>query len=284
MHRPYRRRSLLAAVTALAGGPALSFLAGRPAQAAAPLRIALAPFLSPTVLLAVHRRLREHLEQVLARPIEMVTAKDFRTLIEETRRGDHDIVQLPAHLARLAMLDWGFVQVAGTVQALDVLVVVKDGGPVREPADLRGRQAGMLDPLSLTATIGRRWLAEQGLTGHVTVLAQPSINSALYALDRDEVAMVVAGRTQLGDLPASTPRQHRVLATIGGIPGPVYVARPGLPADDVAAVRAAMDSFRPDPGRPISAPNSTPRPLDAETLSALDPLVGIARDALAALR
>lgn len=263
--------------------PSLLALAA-PLRAAGPLRIALAPFMSPGALLAAHRPLREHLERTLRRPVEMITAKDFRSLMAETRRGDHDVVQLPAHLARLAMLDWRFEQVAGTEQTLDVVVLVKSNGPIHAPADLRGHRAAMLDPLSLTATAGRQWLVEQGLADAVSVQAHPSMSSALFALDRGEVAMVVAGRSQLGNLPAATPRSERVLATVRDIPGPVYVARPGLPADELAALRAAMTSFRPDPTRAPTAPNSRPRPLEPAALAALDPFVAIARQALAAPR
>ena len=221
-----------------------------------PLRIALAPFLSPTALLTAFRPLREHLERELDRPVEMVTEKDFRSLLEATRNFEHDIVQLPAHLARLAMVDWRYQQVAGTVEALDVLVLVKADGPVREPAALKGQPVGMLDALSLTATVGRRWLQQQGLADDVSVLALPSINSALFALDRGEVAMVVAGATQLVTLPPGTPRSERVLATIGNIPGPIYIARPTVEATELERIRAAMGTFRPDPARPTSAPNS----------------------------
>jgi phosphonate transport system substrate-binding protein len=276
-------RSRRAVLTTLASLAATSAIAARAADAA-PLHIALAPFLSPAALLAAFRPLREHLERALQRPVEMLTEKDFRALMEATRRQAYDVVQLPAHLARLAMLDWRYAQVAGTVQTFDVLVVVKDGGPVQTVADLRGRRAGMLDGLSMTATVGRRWLQDQGLAHSVEVLALPSVNSALFALDRGEVAMVVAGSTQLAELPASTPRTERPLARIASLPGPIYVAAPTLPAAEVAVIRAAMGSFRPDPERQPSAPNSTPLPLAAATLAALDPYVAIAREALAASR
>jgi phosphonate transport system substrate-binding protein len=269
---------------ALVAGLGLFAAAGVPWAAGAPLRLALAPFLSPTALLTAFRPVREHLERELDRPVEMVTAKDFRSLIEATRRHEHDIVQLPAHLARLAIVDWGYEQLAGTVQLVDVEVLVKAGGPVQTPADLRGQRAGMLDPLSLTASVGRRWLQDQGLSGAVEVLALPSINSALFALDRGEVAMVVAGRTQLLDLPPSTPRGEQVLATIGDIPGPIYIARPGMGGAELARIRAAMASFKPDPARPPSAPNSPLRPLDPARLAALDPFAAAARQAIAALR
>jgi phosphonate transport system substrate-binding protein len=267
-----QRRRCLAALLAGATAP---FVHG----AGPSLRIALAPFLSPTALLTAFRPLREHLERELDRPVEMVTEKDFRSLVEATRRLDHDIVQLPAHLARLAMTDWHYTQLAGTVELLDVLVLVKTDGPVREAAALRGQRVGMLDPLSLTATVGRRWLQQQGLAEHTEVLVLPSINSALFALDRGEVAMIVAGRTQLLVLPPSTPRSERVLATIGDIPGPIYIARPGLAGLD--RIRAAMAAFKPDPNRPATASNSPLRPLDAARLAALDGFAAVARQAIA---
>lgn len=281
--RPALARRLV--LLTLAGASAGLLAPRRPARAqASPLRIALAPFLSPAALLGAYRPLREHLERSLVRPVEMVTAKDFRLLAEATQRGEHDVVQLPAHLARLAMVDWRHQMVAAPIEPVTVIVGVKANGPVRSAGDLRGRFVGMLDPLSLTATVGRRWLQMQGIADDVTVLALPSVNSALYALDRGEVAAFVAADTQLVTLPPATPRGDAVLATIGGIPAPVFVARPGLPAAELAALRAAMARFTPDPTRPPSAANSPLRPLDEARLAALDGLVAIARQALAAPR
>ncbi len=273
----FTRRRSLATIAAL-GGAALSPLRA----AGAPLRVGLVPFMSPTVLLNAFRAVREHLERSLDRPIEMLTSKDFRSLVEASGRNEYDMVLLPAHVARLAMVDWRYEPVAGTVDALHVQVLVKGSGPVKTAADLKGQSAGMLDALSLTATVGIKWLQDQGLAGSVKVQALPSINSAMFALDRNEVAMVVAGTTQLLLLPASTPRNERVLATIRDIPGPIYVARPGLPPDELARLRAAMAAFKPDAASPTTASNSMLRPVGAAELAALDPFVAIARQALAA--
>ncbi len=274
-----RRRALLA----LALPATLAAL--RPARAAAgPLRITLAPFLSPAALLAAFRPLREHLQRELQRPVEMGTAKDFRTLAEETQRGEHPVVQLPAHLARLAMVDWRHALVAAPAERVTVLVLVKAGGPVRTPADLKGRTVGMLDAMSLTATVGRRWLLEQGLAAETTVQALPSVNSGLFALDRGEVQAVVAGDTQLATLPPNTPRGEAVLAAITDIPAPIYVASPSLPAAELAALRAAMMRFVPDPARPHTAANSALRGIEPERLAQLDGLAAIARQVLATPR
>lgn len=279
--RTLHRRQLLA-WTALLGAGGLRAQAAPAGQAQPPLSIVLAPFLSPAALLAVYRPLREHLERRLQRPVQMLTSKDFRTLAEETRRGELAVVQLPAHLARLAMVDWKCELLAAPSVPVTVVVVVKDGGPVRSAADLRGRRVGMLDALSLTATVGRRWLEVRGVAADVQVLPMASTNSAMFALDRDEIAAFVVADTQLATLPAGTPRGERVLASIGDIPGPILLAGPPLPGADRKLLRAALEAFVPDPSKVPTAANSTQGLLSEAQLKALDPYAAIARQALAA--
>ncbi len=273
-----KRRHLLAAASLAA--PAL--LASRAAAAQpAPLSIALSPFLSPAALLTAFRPLREHLERQLARPVEMLTARDFRSLCEMVRAQRQDVAMLPAHLARLATLEWEHRPLVTTLESFHALVLVRQDSPVRTPAELRGATIGMLDALSLTATVGQLWLREQGLADSVTVRAVPSVNSALFALDRGELGAVIAGDSQLAVVPAGTPRSERVLATLRDVPGPIYVARNRLPAADFEALRAAMLAFTPDPSRPATASNSRLRPVEPALLARLDPLAAIARRALA---
>lgn len=274
-----RRRLAAAALAA----PLL--LAGRhvrsQAQPGTPLTLTLSPFLSPASLLAAFRPLREHLERTLARPVEMLSTKDFRTLCESVKGHSQDVAMLPAHLARLAVTDWGHRPLAATIDTLDVVVLVRQDSPARSPADLRGGTAAMLDPLALTATVGRLWLREQALLETVTVQTVPSINSALHALDRGDANAVIAGSTQLLGLSVSTPRSDRVLATIRGIPGPIYVARPGMAAAEFDALRAAMLSFRHDASRPVTAANSSLHAVAPALLEQLDALAAIARRTLA---
>lgn len=278
---PMQRRQLLSTLAALAPLAIPGLVQAQTQGTASALPIVLAPFLSAASLLAAYRPLREHLERTLQRPVEMLTAKDFRTLAEETRRGEHLVVQLPAHLARLAMLDWGCHLLAAPAAPSTVVVGVKDKGRVRSAADLRGRSVGMLDPLSFTATVGRRWLEVQGVAAQVQIVPLASVNSALYALDRDEIAAFVAADTQLAVLPPATPRGERVLARIGNIPGPMLLAGPLLPPAERTALRAALESFMPDPSRVATAPNSRQGPLSAARLKGLDAYAAIARQALA---
>lgn len=282
-HRLPRRRLLGAAASLAVPAWIATGTPHAAAQAsAAPLSLAIAPFLSPTALLGIFRPLREHLERTLARPVEMLTAKDFRSLCEAMRTQQHDAVMAPAHLARLAMLDWRHDPLAATLDSLPVLVVVQRDSPLRSAAELRGANIGMLDPLALTGTVGRQWLSEQGLAETATAVTVPSINSALVSLHRGELAAVVATDSQLRGLSISTPGGERVLATLRDIPGPMYVARAGLPAAQREALRAALIAFVPDPARPITAANAKLHPIDPAALARLDPLAAIARRALAA--
>ncbi len=275
-----RRRSLIAAALA---APALLVARAVRAQAGpAPLSISLAPFLSPAALLAAFRPLREYLERSLARPVEMVTAKDFRSLCETVRTQRQEVAMMPAHLARLAIADWNYRPLVATLDSFQTLVLVRRDSPVRTPADLRGAVVGTLDALSLTATVGQLWLREQGLADTVTLQTVPSINSALFALDRGELGAVIAGDTQLAGLPATTPRSERVLATVRDAPGPIYVARTSLAPAELEALRAAMIAFTPDPARPITAANARLHAVEPALLARLDPLAAIARRALAA--
>lgn len=276
--RPGRRRLLAAAA-------ALGLTSAAFGQGAAPARwrLGLAPYLSPAALLEAFRPLREQLSAALGQPVDVFSARDFASLAAAVRQGEYELALLPAHVGRLALADWGWVPLAATVRATPVLMLVRDGGPVRSAADLRGRKVGMLDPLSLTAAVGTHWLKLQGLRPgeDVTLQSLPSINSALYALDRDEIGAVVAAASQLRSLPPATPRSERALAEVHDIPGPVYLARPGLAPDALARLRTALLAYRPDPAHPVTAANTRLTPLSAADLEPVEPYAAVARQLLA---
>lgn len=151
-------------------------------------------------------------------------------------------------------------------------VVALAGGPAAHAQALRGRTPGVLDRRALPAVITMNWLYAQGLQADrdYQVGVQTSIDGALHALARGSVDAVALAASQLAIIPPSTPRGERVLATTGAMPGPVYVARPGLGGDELGQLRRALLRFEPDPAQPETAVNTRLRnPLPAE-LAALD--------------
>jgi len=199
----------------------------QPARAQpAVLRIALVPFLSPAVMLAAFRPLREHLGRELGRVVEFYTARSYAALLTQIQHAPDEITLLPAHVARLAQLDWGFTPLAATLEQTLAQLLVRAGSGWADAQALRGRTLGVLDRRALPALIAMTWLDAQGLAADrdYRVVVQPSADSALHALARGTVDAVALAASQLQVIPPSTPRGERVLADAGAMPGPVYVA------------------------------------------------------------
>ncbi|WP_119353046.1 phosphate/phosphite/phosphonate ABC transporter substrate-binding protein [Azohydromonas sediminis] len=278
------RRRLPAAVAACAVALGAAALAPRRVRAQpAPLRVGLVPFLSPMAMLAAFKPLREHLERELGRPVEMYTARSVPALIERMRREPDDLTLVPAHIARLASVDWGFVPLAGTLQRTTAQLLVRDDSALADAQALRGRSVGVLDRLSLPAVIVMTWLQARGLEADrdYRVAPQAAIDSALYALDRGEIDALAVAATQLDIAPAGAPRRVRVLADAGTMPGPVYIARPGLAAADVERLRAALGRYAPDAAAPPTVVNTALRTVTAAELAALDAYLPKLRQQLA---
>jgi ABC-type phosphate/phosphonate transport system substrate-binding protein len=221
----------------------------------------------------------------LGQPVELYTARDFRSLYDSARRGDYDIAMLPAHMAALLAADDGWMPLVRTTPLSDVLVLVRSGGPIRQAADLRGRPVGMLEPLSLSAMVGTLWLQRQAwYRADLAPAVMASINSALLALLRDEVGAVVAAETQLASLQAALVARTRVLERLERIPGPIYMARPNTPPAQHQRWLAAMTGFQPDPARPTTASNVRLTPLDAADLAPLARYADLTRQRLAGPR
>lgn len=255
------------------------------AAAQAALRLGLTPYYSPAALLAAYRPLREQLQRALAQPVEAFTARDFLGMAEGLQRAEFDIALVPAHLARIAVADWGWLPLAGTLTTVEMVLLVRGAGDVRQAADLRGRRVGMLPPLSLTTAVASQWIDAQGLggTGGAEVVTVPSLNSGLLALERDELAAVVATGNQLPSL-AGGPAAPRTLAVLGTVRDLVYVARPGTEAATLERWRGALLAFEPDPARPTAVDNTRLTSLSAADLEALEPYAAFLRRQLAAGR
>jgi len=255
---------------------------GRARAATAPLRVALPPFLPASTMLATFRPLREHLARTLQRPVEMYTARDLDTHVRSLRLDPLDVSLVPPHVARLAARDWGFAVVAATLQSTAVLIVVHRDSTLRDAADLKGRALAVFDRVAMPHAVARQWLATQRIDPlrDLRVVPWVSVSNALQALARGDVAAVVLAASQLDAFDAEATRAVRVLAEAGTMPGPMYVARPGLPAALLDTLRRAMLAFAPDTALPVTVANTRLQMPDAAALAALDAYVAPLRDEL----
>ncbi len=257
-----RRRALRRCVCAAAASIGMVGAPARSQELRPALTVGLPPFLSAGALLETVRPLREHLERSLGRPVAFYGARDFRTLYAAVQAGEYDLAVLPAHVAAVAIADWQFAPLVSMQDDTTLVVMVRKDGPLQQLAQLRGRRIGMLEPFSLTALIGRQWLRNLQLEPgrDVTVVTQPAVNSGVMALERGEIDALMLANFQVEAMYGASPGQLREIAQGPPMPAPLMVASPRLSAAEVAALRYALQAFKPEK-RPDSPPGAFDRPL-----------------------
>jgi len=244
-----RRRLLAATLGAAAVRAGVVELPAARAAARA-LAVGLVPYLSARAMVGVYEPLRLHLAAALSRPVTLFTAADFRALVENARAGAYPLVLLPAHLARIAVEDWGHHLVARSDLVSEVQLIARRGKAPVLPEGLRGQRIAAIDPLSLTALALLRWLGRHGLDvgPDVEVVYLRSIGSAAIAVQRGDAAALAGAIGQLRDFGIEPNADLVTIATVESIPTPAFVAHASVAPDEVKAWRQALTSFVPPVG------------------------------------
>lgn len=283
-----RRRRLLGLLPALAA-PCAARAQARPRM----LRIGLIPYQTPATVLRVFQPLRDHLQDTLQMHVQLFTAADFRALAEGARDGAYDLATLPAHLARIAVLDWGHQVLGRTAGAPTPLLLLARKGAVtggEQRGGLRAALAGAaiatIDPLSLTALELERWLLEQRLQPgrDVVVIHARSIASVLIALDRGDVHFAAVARAHLQQASLEQRAGYDTVATYALAARLIWTAHRALDNAFAAALRSALLSYR----NPIESARDGPaggvEPATLADTDAAEPLAADARRLLRAPR
>ena len=189
--------------------------------------------------------MRLYLERQLGRPVVLLTAPDFRTFYDRTRKGNYDLVITPPHLARLAETESGYVPLVTYQNGLDALLLVAKDGPIKALADLRGKAIGMPDLLALAPMAGRRWLEQRGLragTDYTLRISAPHNTAVLSVMRGDtDAAMVGSGPYRL--MPAELRAGVRVLANMGTVINATFMANPRLSTEERARIKESLLAF-----------------------------------------
>ncbi|MDX2103450.1 MAG: PhnD/SsuA/transferrin family substrate-binding protein [Alphaproteobacteria bacterium] len=121
------------------------------------------PNISARIILQTYQPVRAYLEPRVGRPIEVVTAPDFRAFHQRTMAGAYDLVVTAANLGRVAELAGLPPAIAIYDPPIPGLLVMYGARPIASVADLAGKTLALANPQSLVALRGLAWLAEQGL-------------------------------------------------------------------------------------------------------------------------
>lgn len=232
-----RRRALLAAAAACA----MSTARGRPVYEPA-LRVALVPYLPPRALLQTWEPLRLHLMAQLGQPVELYSAASFRALIDSVRTRAQELTLVPVHLGQLLAREGAAAWIAISARWSDVQLLTT----LAEGDRWDGRRVGVGDPLSILTLIARRWLAEQGLTGRVSVVEGPNPATLALWLARGDVDAIVVSSAQVPDLPPLRDIPMPRAVTLDWILTPGWQVVAGTTPSRRQQLQAALLAYRPD--------------------------------------
>jgi phosphonate transport system substrate-binding protein len=253
------------------------------ASAAAPAawRIGVAPHSSARVIIEMYQPLRQHLEQALQQPVEIVTAPDFTEFARRAVAQQYDIAITTGHQARLLQSDAGGLPLLTYRSDFRAVALVAADSRYREPKDLAGTPVIGLSASSLVTLWGQHWLHRNAVGGTTMryVSASDSMGQLLLKGDGSVGFMSLANYQNLA---APVREQLRVLADSLPMAGRVYMLN-ARHARRQAEISAALWAFADTPeGKAYFARHKLGgyRALEPRELVALDPYANEVRLAL----
>jgi phosphonate transport system substrate-binding protein len=237
--------------TAILAGVALLLSAVmRPAVCAdKPLVFGIFPNMTAKQIVETYQPLADTLEKRLQRRVTVYSARDFRTFVERTRKGEYDILLTAPHLAWLARQDVGYRPLLKYAKPTRGLLVVKAASPFDAPDELRGRTIASADPIAVAVMAAQAELAAYGLKRNVdyrTTEAGTHLNAVMQVINGRADAAILGMHPFLMMTP-DLRRQLRVLAETPPLSSLMYLTHPRLRDHEAMAVRAALLAFADTP-------------------------------------
>ena len=210
-----------------------------------PIVFGVFPYVSSEKLVNYHRPLKALISQTLGHPVTLVSAPDFATFIENTRRGNYDYILTAPHLARLAEVESGFRRIAYSLHDVLGVYLVRKDSKIENLNDLEGKSIMVAQRLSLLYQITERQLREIGLEDGVnlTILETGTHNNAMGAPLREEADAALIGIRVFSHLNRDQNNQLRVIGKTPSAPGLMLMAHSSEQDDDVARVRDAVTTY-----------------------------------------
>lgn len=209
-----------------------------------PLQVGILPISTARILVKNYQPLQIYLERALNRPVELVTAHDFRTFHFNTIEGKYDVIITAAHLGRLAQTEAAYVPLARYKAPHRTLLIMAKDQPLKSVQDLRGKVVAGIDPITLAVNETMLWLRGQGLRAGVdfTLLETPTPISAAYSVKNHESVMAISSPQGLKQLPENLKQSIEVFATLPELPSLVWMAHPRMAAE-APNLKAALLGF-----------------------------------------
>jgi phosphonate transport system substrate-binding protein len=235
---------LIAAALLAAGLPAVA-TAAPATEPQRPLVMGILPFMSPIALIKRFAPLRDYLSQQIGRPVILQTARDFPEFVRRTQRRHYDIVLTAPHMVLLALDSGHYRLQAAYADPLAAVILVPKGSSIRSMTQLNGKVVATPPPEAIITVIGRRMLADAGLTGERAPLYRNylSHNAAYQAVVGGEASAAVVTVNVVHNV-VGPGKPLRVLARSGDYPGLGILTGIDLPANLQRRIGDALVDMR----------------------------------------
>lgn len=211
------------------------------------LEVGILPTLSSRVLIKNYQPLQTYLERRLQRPVELTTARDFKTFHQYTLDGKYDVVVTAAHLARLAQTEAKFIPLAVYKAANGAILIQAKDQPLRSIHDIKGKVLGFGDrnALNVIQTLG--YLREQGLKEGVdyTLLDTSSHTSAAYAVQNHQTILSVTSPSGYKNIPEAIRSSVEIYTILPTMPSLTWMANPRI-SSEIPKIKTALLEFTPE--------------------------------------
>ncbi len=236
------------------------------------------PYLTPTQVVEQFAPLKEYIAKTLGQPVTMVSAPDFASFIERTRKGEYDVVFTAPHMGRLAEKRDGYSRVAQTGYRIVVALVCRKDAPIQGREDLKGRSVAVGSRMSITYQVVDHALREKGLAldGSVRVVETASFSNVMQATLRGEADVGAVPTAVLDNVPAEQREQVREIFRSRPAPGGLVMAHPRIGREKLERLRTALAAFHAtEAGREFFGRSRLVdfRPIDDATMKQIDPYV-----------
>lgn len=223
-------------------------LAGVASAALETLNFGVYPYLSPTEIVQQYAPLREYLAKALNRPVNMVSAPDFPSFIERTRKGEYDLVFTAPHMGRLAEKRDGWRRVAQTGYQMEIVILARADSNIHQLEDLHGKSIAVGARNSMTYQIVNEALGKKklGLERDVKILETPSFSNVIHAMLRGEADAGATSKRLWMLAPEQQRNAVREVYEAPPSPGFFIMAHPRLDTT-IDALKEALFRFKETP-------------------------------------
>ncbi len=207
------------------------------------------PYASPDKLIRHQKGLKDYLSKRLGRPVSIVTAKNFKTFINNAKIGTYDLVYSPPHFARLLDTKYSYQRVAMTTHHIQGMFITLKTAPYKQLQDLRGKTVALAPPLAILSQLAIKELRDSGLRANkdYNIITMKNFENAMFSVLKGDSDAALAGVKLWKTLPSIYKDKLRALSPTQPIPGFIIMASPDTDLDTIKKLRKLSLSFNQSP-------------------------------------